>query len=495
MLAETAREGTDWVKDPIGYAMLLAAQTWFNGYVKSLYENKPGDAILTPKPKRRPTEKVLRARVYDVLQVFHGVPTLQGGISPALRSQFAGLLRLFARKLPDHLLKEIDPTLRPALRKLVTCPEPPAVRSRGQVFDDSSEPMSTASVALFGLIMLAWRERFGLETSANVLLTASQRDLHSETGQPHSLSQEDHQAIVAALEQPAKSDTCIMRVFGLCFPEILVLDLPVAKNILAVTSCGIPALATAFVDGVSTDRSAWILYSVLRPLYERAIRDSNAVVPHGVLRHVAFAYLLGSEQLSGDDSLFVQIRRACSPKARAGLIELVCDAYDELGRGADIWRRVRDLWQSASEEMNTDSVQELRGFWRCLQHGRKGITDSKDKTEVHVPESIETLATLLEKSCQVLASDPCYSTDERKVVTRYLAAQSVGHETMAVRLLAMCLGTDGKEFADTVVHYCEEAHEVLRNAVAAGGEAREIATKIIERHETESNESLAGLLL
>jgi hypothetical protein len=249
------------------------------------------------------------------------------------------------------------------------------------------------------------------------------------------------------------------------------------------------------VDHVANLHWAWLCYRLLHPVYDRLLKCDNASVSAGLIRHVACAYLYELEDLRNESGLLAQLRRNLKPEDRATVAEVVCEAFDELGRNKVHWPRVRALWQLASDEAGSEPTRELGAFWRCLQQGRKTIGNDKAVVKLHVPEAIETLAPLLERTCAALATDPGYSTDKREAVARYLGAQSVGHETIAVRLLGLCLGVHAKDYADSVVDYHEEAREILRNAVAVGGEARRLATEIIERHEVESDNSLAGLLL
>ena len=70
-------------------------------------------------------------------------------------------------------------------------------------------------------------------------------------------------------------------------------------------------------------------------------------------------------------------------------------------------------------------------------------------------------------------------------MVRYLHAESMGHETTAVRLSGLRLGANTKDDANIVVGYSEEAREILPRVALIAGETRKLAVEITKRHEIE----------
>jgi hypothetical protein len=497
LLAKAMEQGTQWTTQPIGYAMLRAAQHWFSDYIERLDQNKSTEVPWALKPKRRPSRKVLRAKVLDLLCAFESAPMQKTQISPAIRAQLAGLLGLFVWRLPEDLFAEAMPALRLALRKLVACSEPGCVSisSWGQMFRDCAQPMATGTVAVFQLIALAWREQYGLATPADIMLRTSEFQPQRGPGRVSRLQREDRRSIAVAIERAASDNREIAHVLGLSLPKLLILDPSLASELIVAVTKGERATVCEFAEGISRNYWAWLWYRELRPLYEWVIRNEDIPIPDGFVGHVAGAYLVGWEELQDDASLIRRLRERSTDQERVGLVVRLCGMYDSLGREQSGWVQVRALWQLASDEAGSHTTRELGAFWRCLQQDCSDTGEDEEKLKLHVPEPIETLAPLLERTCVSLACEPTYRSDGRVAVARYLGSQCVGHETETVRLLGLCLDAERGGYASSILEYHEEARSVLRNAISVGGKARELATHIIERHESESDKSLAGLLL
>jgi hypothetical protein len=504
-------EGSQWVLEPIGYVLVYGAQWRLDSHAQflraeeryhaRLYRTRQWEELWgSPEELESKLRKSLRREKVpapELIRVYERVISDSSPLAPAIRGQFAGFLAMLTYELPIGQLRPLLETLRANLRKLASCTDPGYVRSWCRPIRDlTHEPLSTSSIAVFGLVECAWRERFDGQNPVDVLVEHSQKAVNGPSNESLELTEEDRQAVVSALRLPPEARADVLRVLGLRFLELMVLDRPLVAGVLSVLiEEKDDASLQALGDQVGELKWAWVCYGFLRPLYERLLKSDKGVISGGCARHIVCAYLAGWEESQSEGGLFAGIRKICDDENRANLAEVVCDVYDELGKARSGWTRVKALWQLASDEAGPQTTRELAGFWRCLQQGRETIGDDETQVKLHVPESIETLAPLLEKTCASLASEPSYSTDKREAVARYLGSQCVGHETTAVRLLGLCLAAEGGGYASIVVDYCQEAREVLRNAVSVGGEARKLATQIIERHEVESDKSLAGLLL
>lgn len=477
---EALRRGSEWIKKPIGYAMLAAAQRWLRDKGKdTLYGAKRAKRMAKSKAKLLPRV------VPRLLKAYQEVPFLSGGISPALRAQYVGLLSGLLRTLPDSIVQKTMPLISPALRQLALCRDPGSVRSYGQVFADDSLPMSTAAMALHVLIRLLWMERYGSRTTFDVLSDPS--------WDPQAVitisSEDDRRAITALLEVVRTGNVEIGRVFGLWIGNLSILDSAFCCQALEAVLKGDAEIVNPFVASFVSENSNWFLFRELRELFRRVIEDENANISDDFVRMVAWAYLIGWDGELGDGNLLFMIRQRQHWKNSSLLSEIVCHLYDSLEVRSEMWNKVRALWQLASNEKN---MEELAGFWRCLQRCR---ADSEEaQLHVHVPEMVVTLEPLLMETCIALSSEPSYVTESVNAIVRYLANQSIGHEELVTRLMHICLGVDGKNYSSIAGH-SEYAREVLRNAIAVGGEAKRLATEIIERHEKESHKSLVGLLL
>jgi len=505
------REDNRWLLEPFGYALIYGAQWRLDSHAQFLRaERRYGSRLLrsgraaellAPSEERENKIRTSLRRedvpVEDLLRVYERIINDDTALAPAIRAQFTGFLAMLTYELPLAALRPLLPAIRTMLRKLSVCSDVGCVQTWCRPIRDlTMEPVSTSGIAVFGLVECAWRDRFDGQTAVDILIQQSEKAANGAHVGCLALSEDDREAIVSALRRPPEPRADVLRVFGRGFLQLIVLDRPLVGGVFSVLLEGEDhSSLQALVEQIAVSEWAWLGYGFLRPVYERLLKSENAVLARGCVHHVACAYLVGLEELHGESSVLARLRSELKEQDRAALADIICNAFDELGRNEAHWPRVKAFWRLAADEAGLQTTRELGGFWRCLQQGRHTIGGETTEVKLHVPESIDTLAPLLEKTCAALASDPGYSANAKEAVARYLGAQSVGHETIAVRLLGLCLGVHTRDYDYIIVDCHEDAREVLRNAISAGGEARKLATEIIERHEVESDKSLAGLLL
>lgn len=405
------------------------------------------------------------------------------GVRMAICRFLAGALHRDDRVLPPQLM----PNIRDMLLRFIQDPDPTPEDEKmdAQTDTDWVNVRINTGRGVAASALLEYALRYAR------MHKAEHEPAEPEGGHPCRFEQAARDAFTRMLDKTKEASAAVHSLFGECLPNFLYLDHDwTADNLNRIfpTKAEYSRYWEAAWEGymLYSPRVYRELYEMLRPQYSEAVdalarADSSPTMrrnEHALAQHIAIAYRMGYEELAGvatpldtEGSLLPRFLEGASDELRATLVRglgTVLRADEQIA--PEDWARLRKYWAARGEAVfatpsGYEMDQELSAFAWWLDG---------------VPEGLDTLVPLLQVTIEHLTTG--HNAHE---ILDFLSSQSEKHPAQAVDMLIRLLERQAEletrppQDRMYLIGAEGEITKILQTAVLAAGEARQLATSVV----------------
>jgi len=436
-------------------------------------------------------EKDKTLRIKEFLEIFEDCIDDNSKYSPAIRSQFAGALSLMLQNADQNNIKPYLEIILKLSTKLIKCNDIGCVLPMRGKYPSCyyyHQIPSTKSTILYGLIQYYWNLATS-KTEFNKIYENARKKL--ENIQTYKLS-DTEQIIADSFQFGINGNTEIISVLGYCFNQLYFIYPVLSISILYQITNSHKDLIETFALHAFHNSNSKYFYNYFKPIYNHFLEKES--IPEGVIEHAAWAYLHDIEDIEDSKSIFSKLLYDDNEEIISSVIESVCNFYDSHGVKIDHWDKIVKLWEGVYNKIGEEPNELYAAFGRCFERGQRGIGVDSKKIKSHIPCKLDKCYDLVRTVCLNISKAKYRVKERKQSIVDYLASQCLGKELIVIELLSSLIGLESDDY-DKYAISSKSGIKILQYAIKNRGKSKEIATKIIEKHEKETSDSLAGLLL